>query len=121
MDSKTKQELRQFLEGERDRLRAEIEEFERVGHTALSDMSGENNYRDHMADQGTATFSRELDLTLEDNARKMLAEVEQALERLANGDYGLCRRCGEAIALERLKAMPSAELCVPCKAWEESA
>ena len=121
MDSKTKQELRHFLEGERDRLRVELEEYEREGHVALSDASGENNYRDHMADQGSATFSRELDMTLEDNVREMLGEVEHALERLNNGDYGLCRRCGETIDVERLKAMPAAELCVPCKAWEESA
>lgn len=121
MDSKTKQQLRQFLQTERDRLRAEVQEFEHSGRTALSDVSGENNYRDHMADQGTATFSRELDMTLEDNARSMLTQVESALTRLAAGDYGLCRRCGQPIAAERLMAMPSADLCVPCKAWEESA
>jgi DnaK suppressor protein len=121
MDTKTVSTLKASLEAERDRLLTEIEEYEREGQETLSDVSGENNYRDHMADQGSATFARELDMTLEDNAREMLAQIERALVRMDTGTYGICTRCGAAINPERLEAMPAAELCITCKEREESA
>ncbi len=120
MNASTIKGLRAALEAERDRLAAEIEEYERADQETLSDVSGENNYRDHMADQGTATFSRELDLTLEEQARDSLAQIERALARMDAGTYGVCARCGNVIPAERLEAMPEAELCVSCKEREES-
>lgn len=114
-------ELAAALEMERARLGEEIEEYERAGQETLSDVSGENNYRDHMADQGSATFARELDATLEERARESLAQVERALSRIEDGTYGVCARCGARIAEARLEAVPSAELCISCKEREESA
>lgn len=113
--------LRSALEAERDRLVAEVEAYERDGLESISDISGENNYRDHIADQGSATFARELDMTLEVQARESLAQVERALQRVEEGTYGVCARCGATIPQERLEAMPEAELCLTCKEREESA
>ena len=121
MDTELLQALRSGLEAERVRLCAEIEEYEREGQETLSDVSGENNYRDHMADQGSATFARELDMTLEDNARQSLAQIERALARMDAGTYGVCARCGNPIGEARLEAVPAAELCIACKEREESA
>ncbi len=112
--------LRTSLEQERERLVADIEEFEAAGQETLSDVSGENNYRDHMADQGSATFAREMDMTLEGHARESLAQIDRALARIADGTYGTCVRCGAAITPERLEAMPETDLCVSCKAREET-
>lgn len=112
--------LRMSLEQERARLIADIEEFEAAGQETLSDVSGENNYRDHMADQGSATFAREMDMTLEGHARESLAQIDRALARIADGTYGTCVRCGAAITPERLEAMPETDLCVSCKAREET-
>jgi DnaK suppressor protein len=120
MDKALTHELRTWLEAEQERLRAEVDEMDTEGREALSDVSGENNYRDHMADQGTATFSRELDMTLEENVRESLTSVSSALKRMDEGTYGLCARCGAEIAGERLKAVPAATLCITCKADEES-
>lgn len=113
--------LKDVLEQERERLRAEIAEYEREGQETLSDVSGENNYRDHMADQGSATFARELEMTLEERARESLEQLERALARIEEGTYGFCVRCGEQIPPERLKAVPEADLCIVCKEREESA
>jgi len=41
--------------------------------------------------------------------------VEEALDRLANGDYGVCMNCEEPIPAKRLKALPWARYCVPCQ------
>jgi DnaK suppressor protein len=120
MDAKTIAELKVTLESERDRLSHEIADLERDSATNLSDQSGENNYRDHMADQGTATFGKELDMSVEGNARELFAQVQRALARIESGEYGKCVRCGIDIPPARLEAMPAAELCIACKEWEES-
>ena len=48
---------------------------------------------------------------LVEKARKIL----EALERLRNGEYGICRECGEAIAPRRLRVIPEASTCVLCQ------
>jgi DnaK suppressor protein len=45
-----------------------------------------------------------------------LAAVDRALEKVDEGTYGLCDDCGQPISSERLEAMPSATLCVTCRA-----
>jgi len=120
MDDQTHARLRAQLEAELERLEAEVAVIEREGHEALSEASGENNYRDHMADQGSATFERELDMTLDENVRAALAEVRRALARMDEGTYGTCERCGQQISDSRLEAMPTANLCITCKAAEEA-
>ena len=120
MDAKTLDGIKATLLEERERLTADLADLEQAGHEALSDMSGENNYRDHMADQGTATFSKELDMSLEENVRDLLLQVDKALERLDAGEYGACVTCGKQIGAERLKAMPAADKCITCKEAEDS-
>ena len=44
----------------------------------------------------------------------MLA-IEEALEKVREGTYGVCEECGDEIGAGRLKAMPLARLCVPCQ------
>ncbi|OGP08215.1 MAG: hypothetical protein A2X87_08035 [Deltaproteobacteria bacterium GWC2_42_51] len=62
---------------------------------------------------------RELTLMLGDREREKLAEIEDALERLKNGSYGVCEECGELIAEGRLLAMPFTRVCVDCKSKDE--
>ncbi len=97
IEEKLKATLKAALESERAQLLSEIEEYEIEGQESLSDVSGENNYRDHMADQGSATFARELDMTLEDNAKEDLLRIDAALARMESGTYGICTRCGGII------------------------
>jgi len=120
MNKAMQAKLKTKLQRELERLESEVEVMEREGHEALSEASGENNYRDHMADQGTATFERELDMTLDENVREALDSVRQALARMESGDYGVCARCSAKITNDRLEAMPTATLCITCKSDEES-
>ncbi len=50
--------------------------------------------------------------------RKLLAEVNDAIQRIAIGCYGECCGCGRQISLKRLNAVPSAPLCITCKEGE---
>jgi DnaK suppressor protein len=120
MDAKALADITSALLAERDRLAHEISDLERDSAQTQSESTGENNYRDHMADQGTATFGKELDMTLEGNARELYEGVLSALARIETGAYGTCVRCGNEIPVDRLSAMPAAALCISCKEWEES-
>lgn len=120
MDATALDALRAQLEAEKARLTEIVEEIDRDERDSLSEASGENAYRDHMADQGSATFERELDMTLEENARVSLNEVNAALARIEAGTYGVCDRCSAEIPVGRLEAYPTAAMCIACKEAEES-
>lgn len=120
MDSSSLHKLRAQLDGELARLEAEVAEMQARERESLTEASGENNYRDHMADQGSATFERELDMTIEENERELLKEVRAAIDRIEAGTYGTCARCSADIPVERLEAVPTASLCITCKEAEET-
>jgi DnaK suppressor protein len=120
MDSATLARFKDLLESERTRLEAEIEHIDHDERDSLSEASGENAYRDHMGDQGTATFEREMDMSLEENVRLELGAVLGALRRIETGSYGTCERCSAEIPVERLEAVPTASMCIRCKEADES-
>ena len=66
-------------------------------------------------DQASSERDRELDLLLGDREREKLANIDEALVRLEEGEYGICEECEEEIPLGRLKALPFARYCVKCK------
>ena len=83
-----------------------------------SDLSGEVAFDEEYADSGSATFEREKDESLTDNARDLLGKIEKALSRMDEGTYGICERCGKPIEKARLKALPYANLCIEDKQAE---
>jgi DnaK suppressor protein len=83
--------------------------------TALFEASRSSNADDeHDPEGATIAFERaQLTATL-DATRRRIADLDDALGRLAAGTYGVCERCGQPIPAERLAARPSARRCVPC-------
>ena len=45
-----------------------------------------------------------------------MAQIKHAIDRIHNGQYGMCSQCGEPIAVSRLKAQPTATRCIACAA-----
>lgn len=66
-------------------------------------------------DQASSERDRELGLLLNDREREKLRRIDEALLRIAEGEYGICEECGCDIPLGRLKVMPFAHCCVKCK------
>jgi DnaK suppressor protein len=120
IDKTTRAELVARLEADLARIEADIAELALHARESQSEASGENVYRDHMADQGSATFERELDMTFEENERDLLEDVRAALARVEAGTYGTCSQCSADIPARRLEAMPTATLCITCKEAEET-
>ena len=67
-------------------------------------------------DQASSERDRELGLLLGDREREKLRNIDEALERIKDGEYGVCEECEEEIPLGRLKVLPFARYCVRCKA-----
>jgi RNA polymerase-binding protein DksA len=68
----------------------------------------------HMADLGTDSYEQEFTLGLMDSERKVIVEIDYALNRIEEGTYGICEIGGEQIPKQRLEAIPWAKLCVGC-------
>ncbi|MGG3800831.1 TraR/DksA C4-type zinc finger protein [Metabacillus fastidiosus] len=74
-------------------------------------------YDNHFADTATELDEREKEMMLNDNAKDLLEDVEEALERIKKGTYGICIDTGEEIPYSRLEVLPYAKRTL--KAQEE--
>ena len=68
----------------------------------------------HMADIGTDNFDQEFTLGLMDSERKLIVEIDDALQRIEDGTYGICQGIGKPIPKARLEAIPWTRYCVEC-------
>ena len=83
--------------------------------------SMENNTRQgDMADQASGNNEVHIQLKLKQTDAKILQAIEEALRRIDDGTYGICRDCGEPIAPVRLNAIPWTRSCVACKEKQKS-
>ncbi len=116
----TKDELtdvRAELEADITRLTAELAGIEHE----IADLIGDSRdgAGDDPADTGTKSFEREHEFSLAQNSREMIEQSQHALERIADGTYGVCESCERPIGKLRLQAFPRATLCVQCKQKQE--
>ena len=74
----------------------------------------------HMADVATDMYDREFTLGLAATDRELLYQVNEALGRIEDGNYGLCIICKKPIPATRLKAIPHAQTCLKCQEAQES-
>jgi RNA polymerase-binding transcription factor DksA len=110
-------EVRGELDAERERLLAEISSAEDDMASLLRD-GGEGAGNDQ-ADIGSTALERDAEMSLANNTRDMLFQVDRAKARLADGSYGGCGSCGNPIGKARLMAFPRATLCMSCKQRQE--
>jgi DnaK suppressor protein len=83
--------------------------------------SMENNTRQgDMADQASGNNEVHIQLKLKATDAKILQAIDEALERIQRGTYGVCRDCGEPIAEARLNAIPWTRVCIVCKEKQNS-
>lgn len=111
MNTAQQQFFRTLLLRLRGELQARIgEEFEALR---------ERDTSSDPADIGSAEEQRQWQLRLLEREKKLLDKIDQALERLAYGEYGWCRESGEPIGLQRLLLRPTASLSIEAKERQE--
>ncbi len=79
-----------------------------------------SSYTLHMADLATDTYDREFSMNIATEEQKLVYEIDDALRRIKEGEYGICPTCEKLIAQKRLKAIPYAKLCINCQKDEEA-
>jgi DnaK suppressor protein len=72
-----------------------------------------------LGDQASAEIDRNFTLRLRDRERKLLKKIDEALEKIENGTYGICDTCGQEIGIKRLEARPVTTMCIDCKTEQE--
>ena len=104
-----------LIERFRKRLLQAREEI--IGQMRQRDTSaqeiGKNGIQD-IGDESVTISNRHLLMSLSENERTKLIEVDEALDRIEEGSYGICEECEEPIALKRLEVIPNARYCVQC-------
>lgn len=100
---------------EADALKAEADQM------ALDAEPGDTQFDDESGEGSTTAVDRERDLALSAQARAEVVEIDVALDKIDEGSYGVCDRCGKNIPKARLEVIPWAALCVSCKSGGLSA
>jgi DnaK suppressor protein len=72
-----------------------------------------------IADRASTETERSLELRTRDRARKLIAKIDEALDRIQNGTYGFCEETDEPISLSRLEARPIATLSLEAQERHE--
>lgn len=103
-------EQKQRLDDEVARLRGEIREhLLDAGKSQYAEMAGQVH---DLADESVADLLGDINATVLGHLITELRETEAALQRISNGDYGLCEDCGKDIPYKRLQAYPTARRCI---------
>ncbi len=119
MNANISQQQIDKLEAIREKLLHDLERLEEDMDTAQQELANEANKDDRIAEVASLAVGRELDMSLEENVRLVLERVEDALQAIKGGTYGICKSCGKPIASERLEAVPYAAMCVDCQRRRE--
>lgn len=93
---------------EHDQLKEQLEEQREKGAQA-------SVYTHHMGDAGTDVEEEETIYTLMERERKFIKKLDEALERIENKTYGICKVTGKPIPKERLEAVPHTQLSIEAK------
>ncbi|HBR20962.1 MAG TPA: RNA polymerase-binding protein DksA [Nitrospiraceae bacterium] len=104
-------EIRKKILRQRELLLAEARE-------ALNALPGQTVFPD-MGDQATAETDRNFMLRLRSREQKLIKKIDEALDRIDNGTFGICDDCGMEINIKRLDARPVTTLCMECKTQQE--
>jgi len=70
-------------------------------------------------DLAADSSARELLFELNDSERHRLEDIDRALQKIEQGNFGVCEKCGDKISKKRLQAVPYARFCIKCKARME--
>ena len=72
-----------------------------------------------LADKAASAYSKELNFSLSDGERNLLMQIEEALNRIGEGNFGTCTNCGNTIGEKRLGAVPWTPFCIDCQELQE--
>lgn len=110
------EKLKEKLETQKNSLKKELESFAKEDPNSKHNWDAKYPNREDSDKDEEADEVQEYDnmLSLEHSLESKLRAVNMALEKIAEGQYGICEKCGKEIEDERLLAAPEAKLCMEC-------
>ena len=108
LDKKTIAKFKKLLLKQREEIVGEVKQM-----VESSKEMGQDGIQD-IGDEAANIYNKQVLLSLNENERMRLQEVDESLDRIENGTYGICEECGGPISLKRLEVRPVAKYCVPC-------
>lgn len=112
----TEQQLSEFeetLQAQRQRI------VERARAALVKRREGGEPEEPDEMDRASEATELALSERLEGRERRLLRKINEALQRIRDGEFGLCEICEEPIGLARLRARPVTSLCIDCKEDQE--
>ncbi len=112
MDAEQIEYFRQLLQSRLDALIGEAQA------TMVGLSEGEENFADP-TDRAAAESDRSFLLRIRDRERKLIVKIQEAIDRIEEGSFGVCESCGDEIGVKRLEARPVTTQCIDCKTEAE--
>jgi len=112
----TKKQLTDF-ETQLTEWKAELEVAQSENVQAMTEQE-QTSFPDP-TDQASMETDRNFDLRIKDRERRLIKKIDQAMERIKDGEFGECEACGGDISVKRLQARPVTTLCIECKTAQE--
>jgi len=112
MDSEQLQRFRTLLENMKRDIVSDVEQ-------TISEMTDQQFNTPDITDRATLESDRSFELRLRSREQHLLEKINEAIERINSGTYGICEDCEEAIGIKRLEARPVATHCIDCKIKQE--
>lgn len=116
MDGIKTDEVRAALAAKRQQVGDELDRLaEQLASFGVEQELESGGVGNHLAEDGSNVQEQEQILVISGDLRDVLTQVDDALERLDDGTFGICQRCGKPINPERLEAFPYVALCIECQ------
>lgn len=107
-----------------DKIKQDLSEKKRTilagANEAISSKLGaQNENLPELGDQAMVEIDSNFLLRLKDREKRLLTKIDQALDRIEKGTFGICEECGQEIGAKRLEARPVTTMCIECKTDQE--
>jgi DnaK suppressor protein len=117
MNDQKREKLRRILETRKTEIEGDVsymaDEIRAIG-VEQDDENG--SLGNHIAEDGSSVTEAERIVTVSEDLQQILYQVNSALERMNEGTYGFCQRCGKPVGAARLEAFPYVAYCIDCQA-----
>ncbi len=97
-----------------------LEELLNQADHTVSGMTAQKESFPDPTDRASLESDRNFMLRIRDREHKLIKKIKKALQRIEEGTFGVCDKCGEEITIKRLKARPVTAQCIECKTKEEA-
>jgi YteA family regulatory protein len=116
MDKNKQKHFEELLDGEKKEREHSLFD-NRIGmDVSLRDSTSElSSYDNHPGDMGSETYEAEVNQSFRTNDKYIISEIDVALNKIKDGNYGECEACHQDIEEDRLEILPHARFCIHCE------